>query len=227
MVYRRTERAERVRAAARARILSAARKLIRIQGVEGTTIQHIVAEAGSSVGNLYFYFRNKEALLLAVIAEIFGLIWRVGEEEMAAVSEGPGRMVVLQHVNVIAAYEHPDLAELVLSDRFDSVVSFIETVQQLRFKTLLSENVPGLEDDELDLAVAAWAGVARNALLQQLRGRCDVDFLEMARFISRWNLTASGLSPAEVKRALSVAEDLDFDRIAASLRQLPWEAGAD
>ncbi len=80
MVYRRTERAERVRAAARARILSAARKLIRIQGVEGTTIQHIVAEAGSSVGNLYFYFRNKEALLLAVIAEIFGLIWRVGEE---------------------------------------------------------------------------------------------------------------------------------------------------
>ncbi len=227
MVYRRTERAERVRAAARARILSAARKLIRIQGVEGTTIQHIVAEAGSSVGNLYFYFRNKEALLLAVIAEIFGLIWRVGEEEMAAVSEGPGRMVVLQHVNVIAAYEHPDLAELVLSDRFDSVVSFIETVQQLRFKTLLSENVPGLDDDELDLVVAAWAGVARNALLQHLRGRCDVDFLAMARFISRWNLTASGLLPAEVKRALSAAEDLDFDRIAASLRQLPWEAGAD
>ncbi|MFQ5745466.1 MAG: hypothetical protein ACE5HV_18075, partial [Acidobacteriota bacterium] len=82
-------------------------------------------------------------------------------------------------------------------------------------------------DDELDLAVAACAGVARNALLQQLRGRCDVDFLTMARFISRWNLTASGLSRAEVKRALSAAEDLDFDRIAASLQQLPWEAAAD
>src|SRR5688572_6335992 len=56
MVYRRTERADRVRDAARQKLLRAAQELFSSHGYEATTIQQIVRRAGTSVGNLYFYF---------------------------------------------------------------------------------------------------------------------------------------------------------------------------
>ncbi len=220
MVYRQTERSEKVREASRSKILTAARRLFRVKGYERTTIQQIVKEAASSVGNLYFYFRNKEVLLLAVVTEAFDLIWSVGEEAMSTVPRGPKRLVVLQHVNVIAAYQHPDLAQLVLSDQYPSVVDFIETEQQRRFSAVLAENSEPLTQENLELAVAAWAGAARNALLTKLKKNLDIDLRKMSLFVSRWNLRALGLQEEEIDAALEVIDQLDTESLAAQVAQI-------
>jgi len=44
-------------------ILTAASRVFRRQGVSGTGMREIAAEAGMTVGNLYYYFENKQALL--------------------------------------------------------------------------------------------------------------------------------------------------------------------
>lgn len=221
MVYRQTERSERVREASRSKILAAARRLFRIKGYERTTIQQIVKEAASSVGNLYFYFRNKEALLLAVVSEAFDLIWSVGEEAMSTVSRGPQRLVVLQHVNVIAAYQHPDLAQLVLSDQYPTVVDYIETEQQRRFSAVLAENSESLSEESLELAVAAWAGATRNALLTKFKKELDIDLRKMSIFVSRWNLRALGLQDQEIEAALAVIDQLDTEALSTRVTQIP------
>ena len=214
MVYRKTERSEKVRQASRSRFLNAARKLFRLQGYQGTTIQEIVREAASSVGNLYFYFRNKEALLKAVVEDAFELIWKVGEEAMSTFPQGPGRLVVLQHVNVLAVYRHPDLAELVLSDQYPSLVELIESIQEPRFRRVLSENIGLIPEEEQPLAVAAWAGAARNVMLQKLKKGLDIDAADLSRYIARFNLRALGLDEEEIERALAAIGELDSEALA-------------
>lgn len=214
MVPRKTGQGEGVRQASRSRFLDAARKLFRIQGYRGTTIQEIVREAASSVGNLYFYFRNKEALLEAVVEDAFERIWEAGEEVMSVVPPGPGRLVVLQHVNVLAAYRHPDLAELVLSDQYSSLVKLVESIQEPRFRRALAENIEGIPEEEQALAVAAWAGAARNVMLQKLKRGLDIDPVTVSRYIARWNLRGLGLEEDDIEVALSAIDELDSEALA-------------
>lgn len=48
-------------------ILEAAARIFAARGYAGTTTNHIAAEAGVSVGSLYEYFPNKDALLVALV----------------------------------------------------------------------------------------------------------------------------------------------------------------
>jgi len=52
----------------RKRILEAAERAFVGQGFHATTMQHVAAEAGMSPGNLYRYFRSKEALVEGLCA---------------------------------------------------------------------------------------------------------------------------------------------------------------
>lgn len=53
----------------RARLVAAARRVLHEQGVEATTIADIAAAAGVPLGNVYYYFKTKDALLTAVLAD--------------------------------------------------------------------------------------------------------------------------------------------------------------
>ena len=54
----------------RMRILNAARELFSGQGYQATTLRQVVDRADTSIGNFYFYFTDKEALLRALVEEI-------------------------------------------------------------------------------------------------------------------------------------------------------------
>ena len=53
----------------RTQILRAARRMLQTQGVEGTAIPALMAEAGLTHGGFYAHFRNKTDLLAAVAGE--------------------------------------------------------------------------------------------------------------------------------------------------------------
>lgn len=55
----------------RAGIVAAAAKLFARAGFEKTTIADVAAEAGTSVGNVYKYFANKDDLFATVVPESF------------------------------------------------------------------------------------------------------------------------------------------------------------
>ena len=48
-------------------ILDATSRIIRTQGILGTTISRIVSESGMSAGAIYHHFPNKQAIILAVV----------------------------------------------------------------------------------------------------------------------------------------------------------------
>lgn len=53
----------------RARLLAVARDVLRVNGIEGTSLQSVARAAGSSIGAIQLHFGSKNGLLLAVYAQ--------------------------------------------------------------------------------------------------------------------------------------------------------------
>jgi len=58
----------------RARLIEAARQLFLVNGYEGTGISEILCETGINSGSLYYFFKKKEDLLLAVLDQYIKLL---------------------------------------------------------------------------------------------------------------------------------------------------------
>src|SRR3954470_2809180 len=101
MVYRRTAKSEKTREASREALLAAAARLMRKHGYHGTTMQEVVADAGTSIGNAYFYFRNKDELFGETIRRVIDERWNVTERVMMSAPAGPRRIALIMYANIV------------------------------------------------------------------------------------------------------------------------------
>ena len=215
MVYRHTERSERVRADSRAKILRAARKLFSRRGYEATTMREVADAASTSIGNLYFYFRNKEELLETLMAEAREPLWAWADTMTATVPPGPARLAIVLYANLIGLLgtardltravvvegAPPDLAERILA------------VHRARMREALRTNLPEIPEDELDLAAAAWTGAAQSLLRRHLHGEVARDPLKLGEYALRWNLRGLGVAESEIEAAVRTAKQVLSPRL--------------
>lgn len=207
MVYRQTARSERVRAASRARMLAAARKLFLRKGYTATTIRDIAAAADTSIGNLYFYFATKDELLATLLAEARGPVWAWVEAAEAAVPPGPARLAISTWANVLRLITTDrDLMRLFATKGIppgltDRTVNEYLVHLRARFR----ENLPGFPEEDLELALSAWAGAMRRTAERHACGDFDGDPMMVAEFLVRWNLRGLGVSGPEIEAAVAVA----------------------
>src|SRR4051794_11071914 len=110
MPYRTTPQVEQRKAVVRGRIVAAARKLFAEQGYEASSVQQIVREAGTSVGNFYFYFANKEALLQAVMEQFAEEVAGAVDEAVSRAPKGAGQLAALTFAGTRALLRDPALA---------------------------------------------------------------------------------------------------------------------
>jgi len=61
----------------RDKLIEVARELIYLQGYEATSVAEILEKAGANSGSLYYYFKSKEDLLLAVLETYKEMLWPV------------------------------------------------------------------------------------------------------------------------------------------------------
>jgi AcrR family transcriptional regulator len=80
---RRVERKTRQRAANRAAILEAARRVAAREGAGALSLRAVAAEAGYAPASVYEYFRNRGDLVLALAAEDLGQMTRALKERAA------------------------------------------------------------------------------------------------------------------------------------------------
>ncbi len=64
-----------MRSSTRERVVEAARLLFWEKGYEATSLQEVVQKAGAKAGSLYYFFRTKEDLLLAVLDRYVEMLW--------------------------------------------------------------------------------------------------------------------------------------------------------
>jgi AcrR family transcriptional regulator len=205
MVYRQTARSAKVRATARARILRAAKKLFSEGGYDKTTMQDIVREAKTSIGNAYFYFSNKEALLESLLEESAHAIWARADAIIASAESGAARFAVGAYANTMSLLTSDrDLARIALTGE-PRVVRHIVELHRAKIATLLAANFPDRSKRELPMTTAAILGANRLAIELALTGELDIPPRELTEFLVRWHLRALDLPEPEIARVLRIA----------------------
>jgi len=191
----------------REKILLAAARLFLKKGYEATTMQDIVAAARTSIGNVYFYFENKEALAWALLEEAATAVWASTDEAVTAVPRGPARLVVMVLSNALNLLgPTAGLSRILLLDSATATLrDRVASRFASRIRSYVLENVPDFPRERIDVAVAAWIGAARNCIQQRLLGALEGEPRELGLFVVRWNLRALGVRDAEIDQAIQVA----------------------
>ena len=201
MVYRPTAKTEQKKEEMRQRLLAAARDLFSRQGYEATTLQQIVKEASTSIGNCYFYFPNKEAILFAIADDLRTEIARRVDAAVEALPLGPELIAVAIYEGTLAVIENAAVAHFALSD------STHPGLRQLTMELFASRlrhafaSMPELyvASNELTVQMAALAyhGAISCVLEEIVAGRVQAEAAQAARFLTTWNLNALGF-PSEI-----------------------------
>lgn len=80
-----------------ARIVEAARERFLAEGVDGASLRAIAADAGTSIGMVYYYFPTKDDLFLAVVEERYAELLRDFEIALSPDSPVEARVRALFH----------------------------------------------------------------------------------------------------------------------------------
>lgn len=67
----------------RHRLIVSARQRFLSEGVEGASLRQIAKDAGTNIGMVYYYFKTKEELFLAVVQDVYGVLLADMERSLA------------------------------------------------------------------------------------------------------------------------------------------------
>jgi len=135
---------EEWKAARRERLLDAALELFGTDGYPATSVERLCALAKVSTRHFYHEFQNKEAVLLAVHAQVIELAVRSTGEALAATTDAPVRE------RIVAAVD--GYLRTIMADLRRARISFVEVVgaspaveeQRIAFRELLISSVVGV-----------------------------------------------------------------------------------
>ena len=187
----------------RERLVAAARRVIYEQGVETTTLAHIAAAADVPLGNVYYYFKTKDALVSAVI-ESYRQSYGVLSAELAQQESPVGRLKALVQFltsrrDQLATYGCPigslsselDKREDALRSDAATILAGLIDWAEVQFRAM------GREDArELAVAlIAAYEGIALLAATLQDPTLISTEGGRLLRWIDSLNQLPSGNPP--------------------------------
>jgi AcrR family transcriptional regulator len=129
------------KAARRERLLDAALELFGTDGYPATSVERLCAQAKVSTRHFYHEFQNKEAVLLALHAQLIEVGVRSTSDALAATADAPVRE------RIVAAVD--GYLQTILTDLRRARISFVEVVgispaveeQRIAFRELLISSV--------------------------------------------------------------------------------------
>ena len=201
------------KAALRGRILDAARALFVSRGYTATSMQDIVKAAGTSIGNCYFYFPDKAALLLALAEEANTVISQQVDQAIAAAGDDPvAQLAVAVARGAQALLEQRDLAQVLVIEAHQPEVRARMLAHFIARVTQVFTAAPALAGGTAPALLAhAWQGATATVLEGVLRGTIGGTPAEIGQFLARWSLQALGVPAERVQQTLAGLAEHDAE----------------
>lgn len=145
------------------KIRLAAARLFAEKGVESTTTKEIAAEAGVGIGTVYSYFKDKQQILLSLVAENASLV--LGPAGVDLDFSGDPRTALHRALEETLPYD-PEQSYLRqcwadLTADNESVAAIGEKIHESLYRSLLeaARNARGRRDfrGDIDVEATAWA----------------------------------------------------------------------
>jgi AcrR family transcriptional regulator len=222
LVYRTTERGAELRAASQASILRAAGKLFAEKGYDATTMQDIVKEARTSIGNAYFYFANKEAILQSLLESAFVEMFDAAERRAEHIEDGAekvGTIIAINATTFLTA--RAKMLDILTADSRLGVVQKLGDIAAQRWNRILQAAFPNRAAEELALAAVAIWGVNRSVVERAARRGTTTDTKGDVTFMVRWTLRALGIDSRRINRIVATAWRVAL-RHAREVETQPW-----
>ncbi|UFS72063.1 TetR/AcrR family transcriptional regulator [Geomonas sp. RF6] len=152
----------------RDRIIETAIRLFNDKGTKPVTTNHIAAECGMSPGNLYYHFRNKEAIIRAIFEQMtqvsvqdYGAI--AHRHDLGTVEGIAGTFAFIQQFNWRYRFFKRELTALVMADpllgeQFRATNALMRCmIHDAIERALAAGQVKSLTEPEIDIFVdAVW-----------------------------------------------------------------------
>ena len=168
-------------------------------------MQQIVREADTSIGNAYFYFKNKEELLKTLLEEALRAAWKRVDPIVESVEPGAARIAVAVYANFMTLLTTERDIGAAAVNGAPAVVRHLVQISWDRLVGLFKVNFPERKEKELLMASAAMGGANRTAVEFSLAGIINVPPKELGDYLLRWHLRALELSPRQIDRVVKIA----------------------
>ncbi len=122
----------RPRSDIRPRILEAARQRFVATGVDASSLRGIAADAGTSLGMIYYYFPSKDELFLAVVEQVYGQLLAELERALAGASDFQGSLLALYRRIAAASPLELDVVRLVAREALTSPPRLARLAERFR-----------------------------------------------------------------------------------------------
>ena len=193
--------------ARRQQILDAACACVRRAGFHGASMAEIAQKAGLSVGQIYRYFENKEAIVAAIVAQDlaemhakFAELENSGSPLMEAMVDGVGTAVERNYDPDRAALVLEVLAEAARNPRVASILRQADTAERNLAYGLLEKVMPA-QCTAADMAARCEVlGMLFDGMAMRAVSNPDSDRKAIARMVGalmRSLLEAPPMTPAE------------------------------
>ena len=196
----------------RNQVLTAATECFRNHGFHGTSMAQISKTSGMSVGHIYHYFENKEAIIEAIVENDLRKILQIPERIEQSRGEGDIFDALVADVEQSAAdaFYHPDaallleiVAEAARNPRIASIIrraeaTAMESIKRYLRKGLLQRN-SGFSEASLDTACNLLVSLFEGLTIRLIRNPelSLQNSIPMMRRIIRYMLENELPSPAD------------------------------
>ena len=184
----------------RARVVEAARERFLLQGVDGASLRSIAEDAKTNIGMVYYYFKTKDDLFLAVVEDAYGDL--LGDMAGALAPDVPAEQRLLRVYERMAALDDREfkVVRLVLREALISSSRLTRLAQRFEqghiplVLTTLADGVQsGRFDARRDPAVLAIATAALAVLPQIVHRLVTAAALPVAELLPERNEAARAL----------------------------------
>lgn len=207
MAYRTSKEKQIQKDAMKERIMRSAAKIFEEKGYNGTTVKAIVDEAKTSVGNFYFYFKNKETLFELLYDEMLEITNKVSDfalKNCENVVEGfcrskTSELWIFQNYRRLARamfVEAAGLNPVFEEKRSQLIMKSNERIDQV-FSNLNKSGQLNLSDTKL--AALLCNGTMYSVIVDWLQRNDETLLLDYAYEIICYNLNALNIDHEEIK----------------------------
>lgn len=183
-------------------ITRAARKILADRGFGGLTIEAIAGKVGIANSNVYRHFRNKEAVIFAIIADTRMSLIEMVREVCSKERTATVRLENIFYRHIAYMEEHKDLPVILFSSKLSGhgqkVLDHVKDGMgeyAAEIGRILKEGVKSgefLKDIDIDTAVVTFMGFVQFLVLQWLV--LDFPGTPTARGKKVWKIYLNGIS---------------------------------
>lgn len=204
MADRKTELNRKKREERKQSLIEAARVLFAREGYENTTVKAIVEEAGTSVGNFYFYFQTKDEILFTVAKKVNETVFTDMDKIWKREYSAHLNAAIYIYAFTSHWYKNLEIARVLIQGQ-------IETGTRLRLLSMHSEKLIEMtsHDDSLikkfplDILIAAWQGLWLGVLEMFLQDPGKFSTENWIDKIIELSLLATGLTEPELSDTIN------------------------